>query len=197
MLHLMVSQNLRNRSFLSFPRRRESSLFKVFWTPACAGVTIWRTFYEFITLGSEDFHFQDIASVEGKGLSHVDRGNELHLVFGIIRHTGKNDRPFDFAGDQNRIAPGAAKGRLFRRNLDSLSILEGCESLEIFGLRDLQVERSWIGLYIEFAGKLVLDPRDLGEIRCNPDAVDDFPPDLNWMSLSFSEHSSISDFPSG
>jgi len=24
---------------LSFPRRRESSLCKVFWTPACAGVT--------------------------------------------------------------------------------------------------------------------------------------------------------------
>jgi len=127
----------------------------------------------------------------------VDRGNELHLVFGIIRHTGKDDCPFDFASDQNRIAPGTAKGRLFRRNLDSLSILEGCESLEIFRLCDLQVERSRIGLYIEFARKLVLDPRDLGEIRCNPDAVDDFPPDLNWMSLSFSEHSSISGFPSG
>lgn len=127
----------------------------------------------------------------------MDRGNELHLVFGIIRHTGKNDRPFHFAGDKNRIAPGAAKGSLFRRNLDSLSILEGCENLEIFRLCDLQVERSRIGLDIEFAGKLVLDPRDLGEIRCNPYSVDDFPVNLNWGFLSFSGHSSISCFPSG
>jgi hypothetical protein len=71
-------------------------------------------------LSSEDFHFQDIAGSEGKGLSHVDRGNELHLVSRIVRDTGKNDRPFDFAGDKNRIAPGAAKGSLFRRDLDSL-----------------------------------------------------------------------------
>lgn len=127
----------------------------------------------------------------------MDRGDDLHLVSRIVRDTGKNDRPFHLAGDQNRIAPGAAKGSLFRRDLDSLSSFEGFKSLEIFGLRDLQVECSRIGLYIEFAGKLVLDPRNLGEIRCNPDAVDDFPSDLNWMSLSFSEHSSISDFPSG
>ena len=33
---------------MSFPRRRESSLSKVFWTPAFAGVTAWRTSYETI-----------------------------------------------------------------------------------------------------------------------------------------------------
>jgi hypothetical protein len=128
---------------------------------------------------SEDFHFEDIAGVEGKGLSHVDRGNELHLVFGIVRHTGKYDRPFDLARDQNRIALGAAEGSLLRRNLHSLLCLEGLECLEIFGSRDLQVERSRIGVYGEFASKLVLDPRDLGEIRRHPDAVDDFPVNLN------------------
>lgn len=146
---------------------------------------------------SEDFHFEDIAGVEGKGLSHVDRGNELHFVFGIVRHTRKNNGPSDLARDQNRIALGAAKGSLLRRDLDSLASLEGLEGLEVLGFLDLQVERSWVGLYGEFAGKLVLHPRDLGEIRCHPDAVDDLSSDLNWRSLSFSERFSISDCPSG
>jgi hypothetical protein len=44
----MVSQKAGKRLFLSFPRKRESSLSKVFWTPAFAGVTAWRTFYETI-----------------------------------------------------------------------------------------------------------------------------------------------------
>jgi hypothetical protein len=147
--------------------------------------------------GSEDFYFQDVTGFEGKGLSHVDRGNELHLVLWIIRYAGENDGSSDFAGDQNRIALGAAKGSLLRRDLDSVSCFEGFKSPQVFGFRDLQIEGSRIGLYIELAGKLVLDPRDLGEIRSHPDAVDDFSSDLNWMSLSFSEHSSISDFPSG
>ena len=42
----MNSQKVGRRPFLSFPRRRESSLSKVFWTPAFAGVTAWGTFYE-------------------------------------------------------------------------------------------------------------------------------------------------------
>jgi len=42
----MVSQKVRNRPFLSFPRRRESRDFKKFWTPAFAGVTALKTFYE-------------------------------------------------------------------------------------------------------------------------------------------------------
>jgi hypothetical protein len=41
----MNSEKVKNRSFMSFPRRRESSLFERFWTPAFAGVTAWRTFY--------------------------------------------------------------------------------------------------------------------------------------------------------
>jgi hypothetical protein len=45
---LMRSQEVRKRSFLPFPRRRESSLYKGFWTPAFAGVTAWETFYETI-----------------------------------------------------------------------------------------------------------------------------------------------------
>ena len=44
----MVSQKAGNRLFLSFPRRRESSLSEIFWTPAFAGVTAWRTSYETI-----------------------------------------------------------------------------------------------------------------------------------------------------
>jgi hypothetical protein len=35
-------QKVEKRLFLSFPRRRESSLRKAFWTPASAGAT-WRT----------------------------------------------------------------------------------------------------------------------------------------------------------
>jgi len=44
----MPSQKIRNRLFLSFPRRRESSIFGLFWTPASAGVTALMTFYEAI-----------------------------------------------------------------------------------------------------------------------------------------------------
>jgi hypothetical protein len=44
----MNSQKVKNRSFMSFPQRRESSLYKGFWTPAFAGVTAWGTFYEAI-----------------------------------------------------------------------------------------------------------------------------------------------------
>ena len=150
-----------------------------------------------ITPSLEEFYFDDIAGVEGEGLSHVDRGDELHLVLRIVGHTGENDCPFDFAGDQNRIASGAAEGSLLRRDLDSLSGLEGLESFEIFGLRDLKVERPRIGVYGELAGKLVLDPRDLGEIRGHPDAVDNFSANFNRVFLSFSAHSSISCFPSG
>ena len=146
---------------------------------------------------SEDFHFEEVAGLEEKGLSHVDRGNELHFVFGIVRHTRKNDRPYDLARDQNRIALRAAKGSLLRCDLDSFASLEGLEGLEVLGFRDLQVERSRIGLYVEFASKLVLYPRDLGEIRCHPDTVDDLSSDLNWRSLSFLERFSISDCPSG
>ena len=41
---VVPSQKVRNRLFLSFPRRRESSIFGLFWTPASAGVTALRTF---------------------------------------------------------------------------------------------------------------------------------------------------------
>ena len=47
---MMLSQKVRNRLFLSFPRRRESSIFGLFWTPASAGVTAMRTFYETIKI---------------------------------------------------------------------------------------------------------------------------------------------------
>jgi hypothetical protein len=47
---LMASQEVRKRSFLSFPRRRESSLSIAFWTPASAGVTTWGAFYESIKI---------------------------------------------------------------------------------------------------------------------------------------------------
>ena len=46
----MVSQKVRNRLFLSFPRRRESRKSKNFWTPAFAGVTTVGTFYESIKI---------------------------------------------------------------------------------------------------------------------------------------------------
>jgi hypothetical protein len=38
------------RVFLSFRRKPESRHTKNFWTPAFAGVTAWRTFYETITI---------------------------------------------------------------------------------------------------------------------------------------------------
>jgi len=40
------NSKLKRRPSLSFPRRRESSLFKLLWTPASAGVTTWRRFHE-------------------------------------------------------------------------------------------------------------------------------------------------------
>ena len=46
----MVSKKVGRRHFLSFPQRRESSLSKVFWAPAFAGVTTWGTSYEAIKL---------------------------------------------------------------------------------------------------------------------------------------------------
>jgi len=55
----MGPQKVKNRSILSFPRRRESSLFRRFWTPAprlppsgtgFAGVTAWRDSYESVML---------------------------------------------------------------------------------------------------------------------------------------------------
>jgi aspartyl-tRNA(Asn)/glutamyl-tRNA(Gln) amidotransferase subunit B len=46
-----VSQEVEKHSFVSFPRRRESSLLKGFWTPASAGVTTEETFCEFINVG--------------------------------------------------------------------------------------------------------------------------------------------------
>jgi len=52
----MVSQKVGRRPFLSFPRRRESSLSKVFWTPAFAGVTTWGTSYEAIKLHMGNEH---------------------------------------------------------------------------------------------------------------------------------------------
>jgi len=126
----------------------------------------------------------------------MDRGNDLHLVSGVVRYAGKNNRPFDFAGDQNRIALGAAKGRLFRRDLDSIPSLEEFKSTEIIGLRDLQVKRSRIGLYVEFTGKLVFHPGDLGEVCRNPDAVDDSSSYFNRGFLSFSRRFSAFYFPS-
>jgi hypothetical protein len=41
---MMVSQKVAISPFLSFPRKRESSKFKEIWTPASAGVTIFRLF---------------------------------------------------------------------------------------------------------------------------------------------------------
>jgi len=46
----MNSKKVKKRLFLSFPRRRESSYFNEFWTPAFAGVTRFWTYYETINL---------------------------------------------------------------------------------------------------------------------------------------------------
>lgn len=125
----------------------------------------------------------------------MDRGDQFHFVMRIVRDQGIDDRSPNLAGDEHRETPRAAEGMVFRSEFNSLSCFEGLEGLEIFGFSDLKVERSRIGVYGEFAGTLVLDPGDLGEIRSNPHAVDDLSPDLNWMSLSFSGHSSIFGFP--
>ena len=44
----MVSQKVERQVFPSFRRKPESSYFKMFWTPAFAGVTTQETFCEFI-----------------------------------------------------------------------------------------------------------------------------------------------------
>jgi len=122
--------------------------------------------------------------------------NQFHLVLWITLYQWENNRPFHFSGDQNRIAHGAAEGRLLGCDFDALCRLEFFEKPEIFGLSDLQIEGPGTGVYGELGCKLALYPGDLGEIRCNPDAVDDFTPDLNWRFLSFSRRFSTSYCPS-
>jgi len=43
---MMTSQKVRFCPFMSFPRKRESSHFKVFWTPVFMGVTTLRLYIE-------------------------------------------------------------------------------------------------------------------------------------------------------
>jgi hypothetical protein len=61
----MKSQKVKNRTFLSFPRRRESSFSQLFWTPACAGVTTWGTFYRENALCSAARRAGDLACQVG------------------------------------------------------------------------------------------------------------------------------------
>jgi len=44
-------QKVKKRAFLSFRRKPESGYFNMFWTPAFAGVTTQKTFYETINVG--------------------------------------------------------------------------------------------------------------------------------------------------
>ena len=127
----------------------------------------------------------------------MDGSYQLHLVPGVVGNQGKDNRSFHLSGDQNRVAFRTAEGRLLRSDLDPLAGLKGFESPEILRIRDFQIDGSRIGINGEFGQELVLDPGNLGKVRCNTNAVDDFPSDLNWMSLSFSGHFSISCFPSG
>jgi hypothetical protein len=46
----MPAPNVKTCTALKSLRRRESSLFKHFWTPAFAGVTVEGTFYEIINV---------------------------------------------------------------------------------------------------------------------------------------------------
>jgi len=57
----------------------------------------------------EDFNFEGVAGGEGKGRSHMDRGDEFHFVVGIVLQAGNDNGPLDFSCDQNRMAHGAAK----------------------------------------------------------------------------------------
>jgi len=125
----------------------------------------------------------------------MDRSNQLHLVLRVVRNKWEDNCASDLAGDQDRIAFRATKGRLLRRDLDSLPGLEGFEGLEIVAFY-LQVEGSRISLYGEFGPELPFDPRDLGEIRSSPNPFDNSSSDLNGMSLSSSRRFSISDLPS-
>jgi cytolysin (calcineurin-like family phosphatase) len=91
-------------------------------------------------------------------------GDQLHLVLGIVRDKGEDDRSFQPAPDQNRIAFGTAKSGHLGRNLDALFGLECSKSPEIFRVGDLQVDGSRIGVDGEFGQELVLDPGDLGKV---------------------------------
>jgi hypothetical protein len=44
--NMMASQKIEKPLFSSFRRKPESRNTKDFWTPAFAGVTAWKTFYE-------------------------------------------------------------------------------------------------------------------------------------------------------
>jgi len=93
----------------------------------------------------------------------MDRCNQFHLVFGIVRNEGEDDRSFYFTRDENRIAFRTTEGGMLGRDLDSLLSLEGFKSPEILRIGDLQIDGSRIGVDGEFGQKLVLDPGDLGK----------------------------------
>jgi hypothetical protein len=113
----------------------------------------------------------------------VNGRDEFHLVPGIFGNAGKDDRSSHPAGDENRIALGAAKGGLFRNNFNALTGLKDFEIAKILGFGDLQVEGPWIGVYGKLCQKLSFHPGDPGKIRSYPDAFNNFPSDLNGRLL--------------
>ena len=63
----------------SFPRRRESSDFRDFWTPAFAGVTVFGTFYECINIQCS----KRLSAGGGLNFGHWDLFGIWVLWFGI------------------------------------------------------------------------------------------------------------------
>jgi hypothetical protein len=144
---------------------------------------------------SQDFYVHQVPGIKGKALSHMDRGNQFHLVLRVVRNKWKDYSAFNPAGDEDRVASRATKSMVLRRDLNALPGLEGLEGLKIVAFY-LQIEGPRISLYTQFPRELPFDPRDLGEIRSSPNPLDNFSSDLNVMPLSSSRRFSISDLPS-
>jgi hypothetical protein len=70
----MVSQKVRYILKLSFLRRQESSLFKLLWIPAFAGMTRFLTFYDSINLKYSIFNLTDRGD-----LPTLEKGRKIFL----------------------------------------------------------------------------------------------------------------------
>jgi hypothetical protein len=75
----------------------ESSVFKYFWIPAFAGMTVWETFYEAVT--NHILILVKILTADPLrtrlGLAHSLRNREMSSLFSKTRRSGENGKHLD------------------------------------------------------------------------------------------------------
>lgn len=115
-----------------------------------------------------DLHLdlQQIPFVQRESLFDIFGCDQLHLVFGIIRHQWEDDGSLHLAMDEDRITSGAAIGGIFRSDLNARCCFEVFKGLERFRVDEFEVERSRIGIDEKFFDELLSYPGDLGKVTC-------------------------------